>query len=55
MNAIQRAFYLAVLWATRFELAVAKNAPVRNHGNIAALQNDIAEYERALLRLEFEL
>lgn len=55
MNTLQRAFYLALLWATRFELAVAKSAPERNYQNIAALQRDITEYERALLRLEFEL
>lgn len=55
MKTIMQLFYTALLWATSFELAVAKNAPERNHDNIDALQHDADEYERALLRLELGL
>lgn len=55
MSAILRAFYAALLWATQFELAVALDAPVRNHQNVAALQADEDDYSRALLRLELGL
>ena len=47
-----RLFYSLLLACTRFELAVAKAAPVRNHKHIAALQSDEAEYERELVQLE---
>ena len=52
MNALRRWFYLALLWATSFELAVAKAAPERNRENIDALQRDEHDYQRALTRLE---
>ena len=52
MNALRRGFYLALLWCTSFELAVAKAAPERNRKNIDALQRDESEYERALIRIE---
>lgn len=52
MTAFQYLFYSLVLWATRFELAVAMNAPERNRQHIAALQRDVSEYERVLIRLE---
>lgn len=52
MNGLQQIFYSLILWAVRFELAVAMNAPERNRNHIAALQRDIGEYERVLIRLE---
>ena len=55
MKTIMQLFYTALLWATSFELAVAKNAPARNHRNIEALQQDVSEYERALIRLELSI
>lgn len=55
MSVIQSLFYSAVLWATRFELAVAMNAPARNHALIAALQRDVDEYERMLIQLELNV
>ena len=55
MKTIMQLFYTALLWATSFELAVAKNAPERNHRNIEALQQDASEYERAITRLELNL
>ena len=48
-------FYRALLWATQLELALAKDAPVRNHDHIATLQRDEAEYQRALTRLMLNL
>lgn len=55
MKAAMQFFYTLLLWLTSFELAIAKNAPERNHDNIEALQQDVSEYERALLRLELGL
>ena len=55
MKAASRLFYTLMLWATRFELSVAKAAPVRNYRNIEALQADESEYQRALIRMELEL
>ena len=45
-------FYALLLWATRFELAVAKAAPARNYANIAKLQRDESEYEGSIVRIE---
>jgi len=55
LNALRRLFYTALLWATSFELAVAKVAPDRNHRNIDALQRDESEYAIALIRMDLEL
>lgn len=55
MKAAIRLFYTLLLWATSFELSVAKAAPVRNHRNIEALQADESEYQRALIRMEVGL
>jgi hypothetical protein len=43
-----RLFYATLLWLTRFELAIAKKAPVRNPANIAALKVDEMKWEREL-------
>jgi hypothetical protein len=48
-------FYAALLFFTRFELARAKAAPIRNQRHIEALQRDESNYESALIRLEFGL
>ena len=55
MSALLQAFYSAMLWATRFELAIAMNAPDRNRNHITGLQQDISEYERALIQLELNV
>ena len=41
-------FYAIMLYATRFELALAKAAPIRNPNNIAALKADEMKWEREL-------
>jgi len=43
-----RLFYATLLWLTRFELAIAKAAPVRNPANITALKADEMKWEREL-------
>jgi len=48
-------FYLLLLLATRFELAVAKSSPARNYAHIAKLQRDESEYERSVIRIEYGL
>lgn len=55
MSALLQAFYSVLIWLTRFELAVAMNAPERNRDHIAGLQQDISDYERALIRLELNV
>ncbi len=55
MNALLRAFYAALLWATQLELAIALASPDRNHANVARLKASEDEYSRALLRLELGL
>jgi len=55
MSALLRSFYAFLLWATSFELALAKSAPERNRGHIDALQRDESEYQRELIRLEVGL
>lgn len=55
MNAIMRSFYSLLIWASSFELALAMAAPARNHGHVEALQRDISDYERALIRLDLAL
>lgn len=55
MNTIMRGFYSLLIWVSSLELALAKKAPVRNHRNIEALQLDISEYERELVRLDLNL
>ena len=55
MKPIMQFFYTLLLWATSFELAIAKNAPERNRRNIEALQSDADEYSRALARMELGL
>ena len=47
-----RLFYKLLLASTRFELALARTAPVRNSANIAALRQDELRWEKALLDLE---
>jgi hypothetical protein len=41
-------FYAFMLYATQFELAIAKAAPVRNAANIAALKQDEMRWEKEL-------
>ena len=48
-------FYASLIWSTRFLLALALAAPVRNHENIRVLKEDEQDYERALARLELGL
>lgn len=55
MKSVMQLFYTLLLWATNFELAVAKAAPSRNHRNIEVLQADADEYERAIIRLDLNL
>ena len=55
LRALRAGFYTLLLWATSFELSIAKAAPVRNHRNIEALQADESEYQRALIRMEVGL
>lgn len=55
MKTAMRFFYVLLLWATSFELAIAKSAPERNRRNIEALTNDADEYHRAISRLELGL
>jgi len=55
MKTAIRIFYSLLLWATNFELAIAKNAPERNRHNIEALTHDADEYSRELSRLELNL
>ena len=43
-----RYFYKVLLASTRFELALARSAPVRNRQNIAALEADEMKWEREL-------
>ena len=43
-----RYFYALMLYATRFELAIAKAAPVRNPNYIAALKADEMRWEKEL-------
>jgi len=55
MNAITRAFYTVLLWATQLELALAMSAPNRNYAHISALKRDEDECKRVLLRWELGL
>jgi len=55
MSTLLQALYTALLWATRIELAVAMNAPERNRQHITGLQQDISEYERALIQLQLNV
>lgn len=55
MKTAMRFFYVLLLWATSFELAIAKSAPDRNRRNIEALTSDADEYERQLARLDLSL
>lgn len=55
MKTAMQLFYTLLLWATSFELAIAKSAPERNRRHIEALTNDASEYERAIARLELGL
>lgn len=52
---MMRTFYSFLLWATRLEIALAKDAPIRNCERITNLQRDEFDYERALTRLELGL
>jgi hypothetical protein len=55
MSELKKLFYTLLLWATSFELAIAKKAPHRNHRHIEALQSDESEYQRELIRMEVGL
>lgn len=48
-------FYASLLWATRFELAIALSAPNRNYPHIMTLKRDEEQYVNALVRLELGL
>jgi hypothetical protein len=45
-------FYQFLLYATRFELWLARRAPVRNTDHIKQLQKDESEYQHSLLMTE---
>ena len=45
---MMRRFYSLMLWATQFELAIAKAAPIRNADNIKRLKQDELKWEKEL-------
>lgn len=55
MSTLLDLFYRALLYLTRLEIALALKQPERNYTNLAALQRDESEYERALARLLLNL
>ena len=45
-------FYQVILFLTRLELAIARSAPVRNPGNIEALEKDESKWSKELFLWE---
>lgn len=45
-------FYRLLLAWTRFDLAIARSAPVINIAHLEQLRRDESDYERALIRLQ---